>query len=127
VISQIEQVGVVLLVERYEPCVRFYRDVVGLSVWADLGDLTVFHFGSGYLAVEQDSVAAARGKSPAQDSVTLRFNVAVVETEADRIRTQGVSVDVSAHDWGTIGKFLDPDGNRCELRSHFDGFFAPRN
>jgi lactoylglutathione lyase len=37
-----------------------------------------------------------------------------------------VSVKVDSFEWGTIGAFVDPDGNRCELRNHFDGFFAPK-
>ena len=27
--------------------------------------------------------------------------------------------------WGVTGHFFDPDGNRCELEDHGDGFFAP--
>lgn len=122
----LEQAGLVLLVEHYEVCVRFYREVVGLEVYADLGDLVVFRFGPGYLAVEQGGVAVRDGKSAAQDPVTLRFNVADVEAQAARLRAGGIDVEVGTFDWGTIGKFHDPDGNRCELRSHFDGFFAPR-
>jgi lactoylglutathione lyase len=122
----LEQPGIVLLVEQYELCARFYRETVGLEVYADLGDLTVFRFGSAYLAVEQGGVSVPGGKTNAASPVTLRLNVADVDVEADRLRAQGVDVAVSAFDWGTIGKFLDPDGNRCELRNHFDGFFAPR-
>jgi len=36
-----------------------------------------------------------------------------VESEAARLRADGVAVDVGTFEWGTIGKFLDPDGNRC--------------
>ena len=122
----LEQPGLVLLDEQYDACAKFYREVVGLEVYADLGDLIVFRFGSAYLAVERDGVAVPRGKSPAQGPVTLRFNVADVQTDAARLRAKGVEVEVGTFDWGTIGKFLDPDGNRCEFRSHFDGFFAPR-
>lgn len=121
----LEQAGIVLLVEQYDACARFYRDVVGLEVYADLGDLTVFRFGSGYLAVEQDGVASPAPKTPAQSAATLRFNVADVGVEAERVRARGVEVDVASFDWGTIGRFVDPDGNRCEFRNHFDGFFAP--
>ena len=113
-------------VEHYDRCAIFYRDVVGLEVFADLGDLIVFGFGTGYLAIEQGGFAEAGGKDNASSAVTLRFNVADVEEQAARLRKSGVDVEVLDFDWGTIGKFLDPDGNRCEFRNHFDGFFAPK-
>jgi lactoylglutathione lyase len=121
----IEQTGLVLFVEDYPACVKFYRDILGLSVFADQGFLTVFRFGTGYLMVEPHGVASASRKSRAQSPVTLRFNVADVEREAERLRTMGTAVSVEQFEWGTVGKFTDPDGNPCELRNHFDGFFAP--
>lgn len=121
----LQQPGLVLLVERYAACVDFHRDIVGLEVYADLGDLVVFRFGDGYLAVEQGGIAVTGAKTVAQSPVNLRFNVADVEAQAARVRAKGVAVEVGTFDWGTLGTFIDPDGNRCEFRSHFDGFFAP--
>ena len=121
----IEQTGLVLFVEDYASCVKFYRETLGLSVFADRSFLTVFRFGSGYLMVEPNGVAGTSPKSRAQSAVTLRFNVADVEREAARLRSLGTAVSVEQFEWGTVGKFVDPDGNRCELRNHFDGFFAP--
>jgi lactoylglutathione lyase len=122
----LEQAGLVLLVEHYDACAEFYRETVALDIYADLGDLIVFRFGAGYLAVEQGGTAQRAGKSAAESAVTVRLNVADVELEAARLRAKGVEVEVGTFEWGTIGKFLDPDGNRCEFRSHFDGFFAPK-
>lgn len=122
----LEQAGLVLLVEHYDACATFYREIVGLDVYADLGDLIVFRFGDGYFAVEQGGTARPEGKSAAESAVTLRLNVADVDAEAARLRAKGVEVEVGTFEWGTIGKFIDPDGNRCEFRSHFDGFFAPK-
>ena len=121
-----EQPGLILFTENYQDCVAFYREMLELEVFADKGNLTVFAFGSGYLMVEDGGVAVPSGKSRAQTSVTLRFNVADVESTATRLRNRGVSVKVDSFEWGTIGAFVDPDGNRCELRNHFDGFFAPK-
>ena len=121
----LEQTGLVLFTENYQACERFYRDTIGLEVFADKGNLIVLVFGSGYLMVEDAGVAVPGGKSRAQSPVTLRFNVADVEAVAAQLREKGVPVEVASFDWGTIGTFLDPDGNRCELRNHFDGFFAP--
>ena len=61
----------------------------------------------------------------AQSPITLRFNVADVDERAEWLRGKGVTINVSHWDWGTIGTFIDPDGNRCELRNHFDGTFRP--
>ena len=122
----LEQPGLVLLVEHYDACVEFYRDILGLEVYSDLGDLIVFRFGAAYLAVEQGGVARKSVKSPAESAVNLRLNVANVEAQADRLRAKGGEGEVGTFGWGTIGKFTDPDGNRCEFRSHFDGFLAPK-
>lgn len=122
----LEQPGLILFTENYDACVRFYRDTLGLEVSADKGHLIVVRFGSGYLMIEDKGVAVPSGKTRAQSPVTLRFNVADVEAVAARLRTAGVAIEVATFAWGTTGAFLDPDGNRCELRNHFDGFFAPR-
>lgn len=121
----LEQPGLVLFTEHYDACVRFYRDTLGLETFADKGNLIVLKFGSGYLIVEDGGVAMPGGKTRAQSPITLRFNVADVEAVAATLRSKDVPVDVASFEWGTIGTFLDPDGNRCELRNHFDGFFAP--
>ena len=121
----IEQPGLLLFTEHYDACVHFYRDVLGFEVFAEKPSLVVFRFGSGYLMVEGNGVAAPGGKSRAQSPVTMRLNVADVAAVATRLGAEGVPVKVESFAWGTIGSFLDPDGNRLELRNHFDGFFAP--
>lgn len=121
----LEQAGLVLFTERYGACAAFYRDVLELEVFADKGKLIVFRFGDGYLMVEDQGVASSGPKTRAQSPITLRLNVADVEAVAKRLRTHGTVVDVATFEWGTIGSFTDPDGNRLELRNHFDGFFAP--
>ena len=32
------------------------------------------------------------------------------------IETGGVRVEIRREPWGTVGDFVDPDGNRCALR-----------
>ncbi len=51
--------------------------------------------------------------------MTLRFNVADIDTAIDMLRDRGVTVDVHTWSWGVTGHFLDPDGNRCEIRDPF--------
>ncbi len=112
--------GVVLYTERYEKCVAFYQDIVGLpllfSLEEPLEQLTCFAFGDGYLMVEGSGVAHTNGKGPAQNPTILRFNVADVRKAADELAALGVAADYQAHPWGTVAKFFDPDGNKCELR-----------
>lgn len=120
-----EQPGLILFTERYEQCVGFYRDTLGLPVIFDKGHLIALSFGSAYLMIETDGHARAGGKPRSENPVTLRFNVTDVAQAAASLRQRGVDVEVHQWDWGTTGSFLDPDGNRCELKDHRDGYFAP--
>jgi lactoylglutathione lyase len=109
--------GLILFTDRYAACVAFYRDVVGLAVTEEKPGLTVFAFGSAYLMVETGGPAAATRRPRVQNPVVLRFNVPDVDPAAAELRARGVTIEVRAFDWGTIGVFHDPDGNRLELKS----------
>lgn len=108
--------GVVLLTERYEECVAFYQDIVGLRVLFSEEEMTCLAFGNGYLMVEGSGVAHPPGKDSSQNPTKLRFNVADVRKTADELATLGVETDYQVRPWGIVAKFLDPDGNPCELR-----------
>jgi lactoylglutathione lyase len=115
--------GIVLGTERFEECVVFYRDVLGLPVWFEKPALVCFRFGSGYLMVET-AEAASDFRTPGPGSSTmLRFNVEDVPGSAALLLTKGVDVEVKIFDWGTVGTFHDPDGNLCELKNADDPFF----
>lgn len=116
--------GIILFVEHYDAAVEFYRDTLDLPLLKDQGDLVILGFGSGYLMVEREGVAKER-KSRAENPTVLRFNVADVEQSAAMLRGRGVQIEVHSFPWGIVGQFRDPDGNACELRNHYDGFFAP--
>ena len=120
------QPGIILFTENFDACVHFYRDLLELPVRFDKGHLITLEFGSGYLMIEKDGFATPGGKTPAQNPAVLRFNVSDVQVAAAMLRSRGIGVEVQTFDWGTIGAFLDPDGNRCELKNQTDGFFAPR-
>lgn len=109
--------GLILFTDRYADCVAFYRDVVGLTVTGEQPALTVFAFGSAYLMIETGGPPAMTAKSRAQSPVVLRLNVPDVIEAAAELRDKGVTVEVKAFSWGTIGVFHDPDGNRLELKS----------
>jgi lactoylglutathione lyase len=122
--SWIAQPGLILFTENFVRCVDFYRDLLGLPVVFDNGPVIALRFGSGYLMIEGEGSAAPTGRALAQSPVTLRFNVPDVEAAAVMLRDKGIAVVVSSHDWGVVGDFLDPDGNRCQLRNHTAEFFA---
>lgn len=115
--------GIILGTERFEECVVFYRDVLGLPVWYVKDELVCFRFGDGYLMVETTEAASGFRKPGSGSSATLRFNVEDVQEAAALLQSKGVDVEVKSFDWGTVGTFHDPDGNKCELKNADDSFF----
>ena len=68
---------------------------------------------------------AANGVKPNSANPTmLRFNVPDVHEAAKALETRGVPVDIQQYNWGLVGTFHDPDGNKCELKDAADPFFA---
>jgi lactoylglutathione lyase len=114
---EISQPGVILFTHDYEACVAFYRDRLGLAVTQEKDSLTKFAFGPAYLMVERGGPPAESERTRAQNPTVLRFDVADVQAAADELIGKGVEVEVRALPWGVIGVFLDPDGNRCELKN----------
>jgi lactoylglutathione lyase len=114
---QIARSGIILYVEHYDQCVSFYRDQVLLPVEYVKETLTCFTFCASYLMIEQDGVSNSTEKTIAQNPTVLRFNVSNVKTSADELRKRSVAVEELTFDWGKIGVFIDPDGNRCELKN----------
>ena len=114
--------GIILKTERFEDCIAFYRDRLGLPVWFEKPGLVCLRFGTGYLMIEKGGVAQAGGKSTRENPTVLRFNVEDVDAVAAEMTRSGIAVAVHKHDWGTIASFADPDGNPCELKNE-DRFF----
>lgn len=112
----VAQYGIILFVEKYEECVEFYRDVLALEVAYAKDSLTCFRFGSAYLMVEQGGRSSRQEKGRNQNPTVLRFDVTNLEAAAEALQGKGVSVERQSFDWGHIGVFTDPDGNRCELK-----------
>lgn len=112
----IDRVGVILFVERYEACVAFYRDLIGLRMEFSTADLTSFSFGGAYLMVERGGEALDRGKSVSQYPCILRFNVPDVLAATMALKENGVEVAYQEFPWGIVAKFVDPDGNYCEFK-----------
>ncbi len=115
--------GIILFTERFEDCVTFYRDKLGLPVWFEKAGLCCLRFGAAYLMIETDGVHKAERKTRAGNPTVLRFNVKDVAEAARLLQAQGVPVEVLQFEWGTIGRFMDPDGNLCGLKNADDPFF----
>ncbi len=107
--------GLILYVHNYEQCVDFYLNRIGLPVLFTTPELTCFEFGGSYLMVELDDRPdlPVRSGSPAS---CLRFNVPDVRAFAAELKSRGVDVDYQEHSWGTVAKFLDPEGNLCAFK-----------
>lgn len=115
--------GIILGTKRFDACLRFYRDTLGLPVWFQKPGLVCLRFGAGYLMIETGGTARDTRKPNSENPTMLRFNVDDVVAAAALLEAQGVAVVVKTFDWGTVGTFIDPDGNACELKNAQDPFF----
>ena len=119
----IETHGIILGTERFDECVKFYRDVLELPVWYEKPGLVCLRFGNGYLMIETGGMARDKRKPNSETHTMLRFNVTDVEAAAKLLESRHVSVEVKHYSWGTVGTFDDPDGNACALKNADDPFF----
>lgn len=119
--------GVIVFTEQYEACVDFYSRILELPELFSLDDehstLTCLDMGGSYLMIETGGRAMPGGRSIEQSPVKLRFNVGDVDAAAGLLESRGVRVAIRRETWGTVGDFVDPDGNRCSLRD--EGSFLP--
>ncbi len=121
-----ERTGVILCTEKYDECVAFYSDILSLPILEVLDDehskLTVLSFGKNtYLMVETGGKAIPSGKNLNQNPVWLRFNVKNVEGASQELLEKGINVKIRREIWGTVGDFMDPDGNICSFREEPSG------
>ena len=105
--------GFIIYVEKYQECLKFYRDVLKLPIMFDTQELTCFEFGCSYLMVELDDRSF---EARTYEEVCLRMNVPDVKALADEMIQKGIEVDFQSHTWGTIAKFRDPAGNLCAFK-----------
>ena len=119
--------GIILCTEHYEACVAFYLRTLGLPELFSLDNehsrLTCLDMAGSYLMIETGGSAVPGGKPIERNPVIIRFNVRDVEATAELLEAQGVRVSIRREVWGTVGDFLDPDGNQCALRD--EGSFLP--
>jgi lactoylglutathione lyase len=116
-----ERTGVILCTENYKECVAFYSGTLNLPIIEALDNehskLTVLSLGKDtYLMIETGGKAVPSGKDLNQNPVWLRFNVRSVEAAAQELLGKDVRVKIRKEVWGTVGDFIDPDGNICSFR-----------
>ena len=109
-----EQFGIILFVEKFNECEKFYADTIGLRILYRKEILTAFEFGNGYLMLEAES---SETRKAARGSFVIRFNVGDLAGATKYLESQGVDLVTHHFDWGSIAVFTDPDGNRCELKT----------
>lgn len=112
--------GIILNTEHYERCVEFYRDLFELPVMFERSDdgfrLTCLAYGDGYLMIEEEGTAKAGGKSIAEGTFKLRFNVQDMDEALAAVRAWGIDASISENSWGRTINIYDPDGNRVGIR-----------
>jgi len=110
---EIDRTGLILYVRKYSECVTFYQTVLGLPILFQNSDLTCFDFFGTYLMVEiEDRVDYLEiDDGSLKNFSCLRMNVADVSFFSEALKEKNIYVDYQEHDWGTVAKFKDPDGN----------------
>ena len=111
-----DRTGLILYTINYEQCVDFYKNILELPIMFTSDMLTCFQLGESYLMVELDDEGNREDNSSHRIKTCIRLNVSDVKSAANRLIEKNIEVDYQEHSWGTIAKFLDPDGNLCAFK-----------
>ena len=111
-----DRTGIILYTVNYQKCVEFYQDILELKVLFKTGTLTCFEFGSAYLMVEIEDENLPESCENNRTRMCLRMNVSNVKDYVRILENNHIEVDYQEYEWGTIAKFLDPDGNLCAFK-----------
>lgn len=113
---EFERTGIILYTIEYKKCVEFYGNMLGLNKMFESENLTCFEFGQSYLMVELDDEYNGQKTETERTKTCLRMNVPNVKMLAEKLAAKNIKVDYQEHSWGTIAKFVDPDGNLCAFK-----------
>lgn len=110
--------GQILYVRNYEACLDFYGNKLQLPVYFANEALTCYEWYGTYLMVEREDRPEYLNLPEDQPKTftCLRLNVTDVKAAATATAARGVDVDYQVHDWGTVAKFKDPDGNMIAFK-----------
>ncbi len=121
-VDHIALTGVILCTEKFEECVAFYNQTLGLPIWFQKDHLVCLHFGPSYLMIETQGVQSER-KNKSQNPVTLRFNAHDLDAVQQGLDREEVQYERKSFEWGEVITFWDPDGNECEVKNADDPYF----
>ncbi|WP_344924851.1 VOC family protein [Aquimarina addita] len=109
----IKRTGTILYVQNYLECIKFYQEIVGLTILFQNNQLTCFDLHGTYLMVEIEDRNTYKNLPPEHKRVfsCIRINTDDVKGHAEQLRLKNIEVDYQENDWGTVAKFYDPDGN----------------
>ncbi|PEY29076.1 glyoxalase [Bacillus cereus] len=119
----------ILYVEKYDECLRFYKELLRLPIKGEHGTYIEFDTGETILAMNsREDVRELTGLSiPNGRSESVNFELGFVVEDVNetisRLREQGVKVLVEpiTKPWGqTIAYVSDPDGNYIEICSSLE-------
>jgi len=115
---EILKTGFILYTINYVQCINFYEKILGLNVLYRKETLTCFDFYGSYLMVEiDDETDQLSPSTPNRDRACIRLNVKDVKAACSILEEQSIPFHYKEHEWGTIAKFRDPDGNLIGFRS----------
>ncbi len=119
----------ILYVEKYDECLRFYKDILRLPIKGEHGTYIEFDTGATILALNsKEDVRELTGLSIPNGALEssnfeLGFVAEDVNETISKLREQGVRVLVEpiTKPWGqTIAYVADPDGNYIEICSSLE-------
>ena len=111
-----DRTGIILYTINYQKCVEFYQHILKLNVLFKTNTLTCFEFGSAYLMVEIEDENLPESCENNRTRTCLRMNVSNVKDSVRILENNHIEVDYQEHEWGTVAKFLDPDGILCAFK-----------
>ncbi|EJQ95886.1 MULTISPECIES: VOC family protein [Bacillus cereus group] len=120
---------IILYVEKFEECLRFYKDILQLPIKAEHGTYIEFETGATILAMNTREDVKELTGLPLTEGVLqsshfeIGFVVDDVKETIEKLKEQGVKVLVEpiVKPWGqTIAYIADPDGNYIEICSSLE-------
>ncbi|MBQ4820455.1 VOC family protein [Aquimarina sp. MMG016] len=120
---KVKRTGFILYVKKYQECIEFYKNILELQVVFKNESLTCFDLFGTYLMIEiEDREEFLNLESNHKKAFgCIRINVDKVKEFSQHLKAKNIKVDYQEHSWGTIAKFLDPDGNLLAFKDE-EGF-----
>jgi len=114
---KIQKTGIILYTINYPETVKFYKEIFGLETLYVKEKLTCLKFSDSYLMIELDDDENIRNNKEGRLKFCMRFNVENVKEACTALDQKNIPYSYNEFEWGTIAKFLDPDGNQVGIRS----------